>query len=63
MTPLTNNPTVVLQVVDGKLIAVASNVAPDLKVVMVASDAAFSDEAANKPFNTVYAGDRVDYLG
>lgn len=53
MTPLTENPTVVVRVSpDGKLVDVASNVSQDLKVVIVGSATAYADEAANKPFDT-----------
>ncbi len=52
MTPLTENPTVALLVKEGKVIASATNVAPDLNIVYTESETAFNDEAANKPFVT-----------
>lgn len=53
MIPLTVNPTVVIQVNDeGDILNVASNVAPDLKVEMVFTDASFRELASNKPFDT-----------
>lgn len=53
MTPLTVNPTVVLAV-DGKgrVTGVATNVAADLEIVVATDDAAFKDEASNKPFRS-----------
>jgi len=52
MTPLTVNPTVVLLVKDGKVTATATNVAPDLNVVVVDNPEAFKAEACNKPFDS-----------
>ena len=53
MTPLTTNPNaVILLNPEGRIEAVASNVAPDLKVVITSDRATFADEAANKPFDT-----------
>lgn len=51
MIPLTVNPTVVLkQDMLGGIVAVATNIAPDLKVVIAHGDQEFDYEAANKPF-------------
>ena len=53
MTPLTVNPTVALLVRDGKVVATATNVAPDLKVVVTDNREAYEAEACNKPFDTL----------
>ena len=53
MTPLTTNPTaVVLTDNDGKVLATATNVAPDLNLIVTRDLAVFKAEAANKPFDT-----------
>ena len=53
MIPLPVNPIVVMQVApdSGKVVAVATNVAPDLTVVVVENDADFKEQALGKPFN------------
>ena len=54
MYPLPINPTVVLQVSkDGKIVVrSASNIDPELKVVLVDNEYDFKAEAANKPFDS-----------
>ncbi len=53
MIPLTENPTaVVLLNPEGKVEAVATNVASDLKVVVVTSPADFREAACNQPFDS-----------
>lgn len=52
MTPLTNNPTVVLLVINGEVRATATNVAPDLNVVVVDNVTAFDKNALGRPFNS-----------
>lgn len=57
MTPLTVNPTVVILVnkpANGVKVvkAIATNVAPDLQVVLVDNEADYKAEACNKPFDT-----------
>lgn len=60
MIPLTVNPTVVVRLSDpGAVVQVASNVAPDLKVVVVYDEATFEYEAANKPFVDDSAGNVI----
>jgi hypothetical protein len=53
MTPLTQNPTVVIRLDSNgqNIISVASNISADLKVVLTEGWASFEDEAANKPFS------------
>ena len=54
MTPLPSNPTVVVLLhKDGSVAAVATNVAPDLNVVVTKDPHQYFLEAGNKPFNTV----------
>jgi hypothetical protein len=51
MTPLTENPTLVILTGDnGELIKFATNVSPDLKVVLTSNPHDFNDEALGKPF-------------
>ena len=51
MTPLTENPTVVLFIThDGVILKMATNVAPDLKVVLVGTNKEFENQACNQPF-------------
>lgn len=53
MTPLTVNPSVVVLVdPSGKPIATATNVAPDLEVIITNDRGEYEQEAANKPFDT-----------
>ena len=54
MTPLPVNPVVVVQIGpdSGKVVAVATNVAQDLKVVVVENDADFNEQALGKTFNS-----------
>lgn len=53
MTPLTTNPkAVILEDPQGKCIATASNVAPDLEILVTRDRAVYEQEAANKPFDT-----------
>jgi hypothetical protein len=62
MNPLPVNPTVVLRVVNGQVISVASNVAPDLRIIVTNNMVDFDYEAANQPFaahnnsNVIYGG-------
>lgn len=53
MTPLPVNPTVVIRVDNGKVVAVASNIAPvpELNVVIAESNEKYDEEAKGKPFN------------
>lgn len=53
MTPLTTNPTIVIEVIHGTVVNVATNVAPDLKVVVTTTPERYAEEACNKPFDTV----------
>jgi len=51
MTPLTQNPKIVLLVdSNGIVVKTATNVAPDLNVVVTTSEVAFEVEASNQPF-------------
>jgi len=52
MTPLTQNPElVVLLGSDNRtVIKVATNIAPDVKVILVWTEEAFAELATNKPF-------------
>ena len=54
MYPLPVNPTVVVRIDSNgqNVLAVASNIDADLKVVIVKDDASFAEEAANKPFDS-----------
>ena len=53
MTPLTTNPSVnvLRDAVTGRILRVATNVAPNLTVTETVSPNIFLGEAANKPFN------------
>jgi hypothetical protein len=55
MTPLTTNPTVVIQLDSNgqNIINFASNVAGDLKVVLAENLDDFNNKAAGRPFNTL----------
>ena len=55
MIPLSANPTVVIRLNPNtkKLMDVASNIAPDLKVVIVFSATAYDAESCNKPFDSL----------
>lgn len=51
MTPLTQNPKLVLLVDgNGNVLKSATNVAADLEIKVVRDETTFNDEAANKPF-------------
>ena len=53
MTPLPANPIVVILVNPfGRIEAVATNVAPELNVIVTTEAAAFNEAALGKPFNT-----------
>ena len=53
MIPLTEKPSVVILTdPQGKVIASATNVAPDLDVVFTNDRAIYEQEAANKPFDS-----------
>ena len=54
MYPLPVNPTVVIRLDRGgqNVVAVASNIDPELKIVLVEGDDDFKREAANKPFDS-----------
>jgi hypothetical protein len=53
MTPLTVNPrAVVLVDPQGKPIATATNVAPDLEIIITNDRGEFENEAAGMPFDT-----------
>lgn len=52
MTPTANNPTVVVLVKDGKVWATATNVDPDLNVVVV-KDTEFAVAALGLSFNSM----------
>ena len=53
MTPLTENPTVVLQVNGiGEVVASATNVAPDLNIVYTNNVTDFNRNVGNLPFNS-----------
>ena len=53
MTPLPTNPSVVILVDPGGVpIATATNVSPDLEVLIVNDRAEYEREAAGKPFDT-----------
>lgn len=53
MIPLPENPTVVVLVDDRKLpVAVATNVSPELNLIIANTSKAFEDEARGKPFVT-----------
>lgn len=54
MTPLTVDPTVVVLVNENKeVIGIASNIAPDVKVLVTRNREKFDRAAANKPFVAV----------
>jgi hypothetical protein len=54
MTPLPEKPTVALRLdQQGRVFAVASNISPDLEIVITRDANVFKDEAANKPFDTL----------
>jgi len=51
MTPLPSNPIVVVYINEqGEIMAKASNIAPDLKVIAVHSIEQWNKEVAGKPF-------------
>lgn len=53
MIPLTENPRIVIEInPEGRVSAVATNVAQDLNVTVVQSAAAFRDAAAGTPFRS-----------
>lgn len=52
MTPLTQNPKVVLLVKKNEVAAVATNVAPDLEVVVTNTESDFKAQAAGLSFDT-----------
>ena len=53
MIPLPQNPTVVLRRdIFGEIVAIASNVSDDIRVILVDTDTDFKREAANQPFDT-----------
>jgi hypothetical protein len=53
MTPMPDKPTVALRLdQQGRVTAVASNISPDLEIVITRDANTFKDEAANKPFDT-----------
>ncbi len=55
MIPLSANPTVVIRLnpKTNEVVDVASNVASDLKVVIVTTATGYEAEACNKPFDTL----------
>jgi hypothetical protein len=53
MTPLPTNPNVVILVnAEGKVEAVATNVAPELNVTVTTNPTTYNEAALGKPFNT-----------
>jgi hypothetical protein len=56
MTPLTQDPTVVIRInpYTLKIVDVASNIAPDLTVKIVTRATEYEAEACNKPFDTLH---------
>jgi hypothetical protein len=55
MIPLTENPTLVIRINPNTLavVDVATNIAPDVKVVVVTTATGYEAEACNKPFDTL----------
>ena len=52
MIPLPVNPTVTVFIQNGKVIAVASNIDPELKVSVVTSQEAYGEAIRNLPFDS-----------
>jgi hypothetical protein len=52
MTPLTENPTIVIRLDKGgqNVVATATNISPEIKVVLVEGETAFNDAAAGLSF-------------
>ncbi len=52
MTPLPVNPTVTVLVQNGKVVATASNIDPELKVNIVTTQEAYGQAICNLPFDS-----------
>ena len=50
MTPLPDQPKVVVFIEDGKIRATADNIAPNLEISVVSTREMFTDESLGKPF-------------
>lgn len=56
MTPLTVNPSAVVLVdAENHILGLATNVAPDLNILVTRDPAVYAAEAANKPFASRHA--------
>lgn len=52
MIPLPVNPTVTVLIQNGKVVAVANNIDPELKVNVVTSHEAYGEAICNLPFDS-----------
>lgn len=52
MTPMPVNPTVTVLVLNGQVVAAASNIDPELKVNIVTSQEAYGEAICNLPFDS-----------
>lgn len=52
MTPMPVNPTVTVLVLNGQVVAAASNIDPELKVNIVTSQEAYGEVICNLPFDS-----------
>lgn len=62
MTPIPVDPRVVVYMRDGKVAAVASNVAGDLKVEVVDTNEAYGESTGNLPFDSANPHPQSDYV-
>jgi hypothetical protein len=62
MTPLPVNPTVTVLVQSGKVVAVASNIDPELKVNIVTSQEAYGEAISNLPFDSANPNPQTQVL-
>lgn len=62
MTPLPVNPTVTILVQNGKVIAAASNIDPELRVNIVSSHEAYGESIGNLPFDSANPNPQTQVL-
>ena len=62
MIPLPVNPTVAVLLRDGKVVAVASNIDPDINVNVVTSNEAYGELIGNLPFDSANPNPQTQVL-
>lgn len=62
MIPLPFNPTVTVLVQNGKVVAVASNIDPELKVNVVTTNESYGEAIGNLPFDSANPNPQTQVL-